>query len=115
MRNLCWCVNYKDKSVCYILLEKDSWVIWSDDSGSNSFEDFSLDEHMKNIAWKNLVICEKVNRCFDGCGRSRKKIFGKEFDNVCGTAIKFENPNAETVECMKKIFEIRKNDIIKNA
>ena len=112
---LYWRIKYKDKSVCYVLIKDASWIIWSDDSGVNSFEDFSPDEHMKEIAWKHLDICEKADRCFDGCARGRKTIFGKEFDNVCGTAMKFENPNADTVECMKKIMEIRKIDIIRNS
>jgi hypothetical protein len=36
-----WCVNYKGKSVCFILIysptsemdSKEPWVVWSDDSG----------------------------------------------------------------------------------
>jgi len=111
---LYWCVNYKDKSVCYILIEEDSWEIWSDDSGVNSFVNFIPEKQMKEIAWKHLVICENTIRCFDGCGRKSKTIFGKEFDNVCVTTMKFENPDAETIECMKKLMEIRKNDILRN-
>ena len=105
---LYWCINYNDKSVCYILIEENSWTVWSDDSGDNSYENSTLDERMKEIAWSKVGVCENVNRCFDGCSRSSKSIFGKEFDNVCGTAMKFENPDAETVDCMKKIIKIRK-------
>ena len=112
---LYWCVNYKDESVCYILLEDSSWTVWSDDSDYNSFEDFPLGEDMKEIAWKHLGICDNAERCFDGCARKRKVFFGKEFDNVCGTSMKFENPNAEMVECLKKLMEIRKNSILEVA
>jgi len=114
---LYWVVWYRDETVCFIELKddrSDPWTVWSDDSGSNTFGDCSPDENIKEIIWKNVVICENAEKCFDGCKKSRKKIFGKEFDNVCGTAIKFENPNAETVECMKKMIDIRKSDIIRN-
>jgi len=114
---LYWAVNYHDQSVCYILIDDKEkpcrWTIWSDDSGSQWFADVPLDDRMKNIVWDNVDVCEKTDRCFDGCRRSSKTIFGKAIDNVCGTAIKFEDPNAETVECMKKIFEIRKNCLLK--
>lgn len=109
--------SYRGKSVCYILIngyEEGSWVIWSDDSGSNWFEEFPLDEHTKEIAWRNVDVCTGGNCA--GCsnpGRgTRKTIFGKEINHVCGTAMKFINPDAETVECMKRIFEMRKNDIL---
>ena len=110
-----WSVNYKEKSVCYILLDKNCWTVWSDDSGENSFENFLTDEYTKEIAWCNLIICEKTERCFEGCARGRKIFFGREFDNVCGTAMKFVNPNAETVDCIIKIMEIRKGDISQMA
>jgi len=114
-----WNVNYKDKSVCYVAInevEENTCVIWSDDSGVNWFNDFPLDEQTKQIAWKNVDICHDPSvcgHCSPGKG-TNKTIFGKEFDSVCLTALKFANPDAATVECMKKIFEIRKNDILKN-
>jgi hypothetical protein len=41
-----------------------------------------------------------------------KTIFGKTFDNVCRTAFRFDNPTAEAVECVMKLAEIRKIDIV---
>jgi hypothetical protein len=115
---LYWIIKYKDESVCFILIngfgteEKFApWTIWSDDSGSNWFEDFSLDEHIKEIAWKNVDICGNCGSCDGG---THKSIFGKEFNNVCGTTMRFINPDFEAVECVKKMVEIRKNDILKN-
>jgi len=115
---LYWVVNYKDRSVCYIAIneyEKNTCVIWSDDSGSKWFENFPLDEHTKNIALKN------VNVCYSPCGGCKQgkgtpmTVFGNEFDSVCLTSFKFTNPDADTVACMKKLIEIRKNDILKNT
>ena len=113
--------NYNNQSVCYISInehENNSWYITGDDSGTNWFENAPLDESAKKIAWENIDICRDRNSC-GACGNpgmmSRKIIFGKEFDNVCPVTIKFTNPNMATVECMKKIFEARKNYILKTA
>ena len=113
--------NYKDQSVCYISVneyEKNSWYITGDDSGDVWYEDTVLDEHIKEIAWQSIDICTNYDSC-RSCGTpgkmSRKKIFGKEFDNVCPVTIKFTNPTAAAVVCMKKVFEARKDYILKNA
>lgn len=113
-----WMIKYRNEYVCFILIngnedktEHDGWVIWSDDSGSNWFENFPLGESMKEIAWKNVDICGGCGGCRNP-GGSHKTIFGKGFDNVCITAMRFDNPDTETMECVKKLIELRKNDII---
>ena len=114
-----WMVKYKDEYVCFILVgsedktEPESWIIWSDDSDSNWFTDFLVDERIKEIAWKNVDICGNCGGC-NNPGGTRKIIFKKEFNNVCRTAMKFINPDVEALECAKKMVEIRKNDILKN-
>lgn len=117
---LYWMVKYKDQYVCFILINGSGteekfapWTIWSDDSNSDCFADFPLNEHTKEIAWKNIDICGNCSGC-DNPGGSRKMIFGKEFNNVCRTAMRFINPDAEVLDCVKKIVEIRKNDILRN-
>ena len=116
-----WGIKYDGEYVCFILIsneeknDPESWTVWSDDSGANTFGDSSTDEKTKEIIWRHVAVCDNIDRCFDGCKRSRKIILGKELDNVCGTAIKFESPNAKTVECMKKMVEIRKNDILEKC
>ena len=118
---LYWMIKYKGEYVCFVLIsggkdntELDGWVIWSDDSGSNWFADDSSDERLKEIAWKYVDICGNCGGCKNP-GGSRKTIFGKGFDNVCLTAMKFDNPDAETVECVKKLMELRKSDINRSA
>jgi hypothetical protein len=115
-----WMIKYKNEFVCFILVgsegktEPESWIIWSDDSDSNWFADFPVDERIKEIAWKNVDICG--GNC-GGCnkpGGTHKIIFKKEFNNVCRTTFKFINPDIETLECIKKLVEIRKNDIHRN-
>ena len=113
---LYWGIKYRDESICYILIngseeKAEPWIIWSDDSDSNWFGDFPLDEHMKEIAWENVDVCANCGYCGSG---TRKTIFGKEFNNVCRTTMRFINPDVEALECVKKMVEIRKNDILGN-
>lgn len=114
-----WGIKYNNKFVCFVLIssedktDPESWTIWSDDSGSNTFGDYQLDEHIKVILWKNVDICGNCGGCGNP-GGSRKIIFGKEYNNVCVTAMRFTSPDAETMECVKKMVEIRKNDILKD-
>lgn len=112
-----WMIKYKDKYVCFILIsndednaEPDGLTIWSDDSGSSCFENSPFDERMKEIAWQNIDFCRKCGGC-NNPGGSRKTIFGKEFDDVCITTMRFNNPDAETMEYVKRLLEIRKKDI----
>ena len=48
-------------------------------------------------------------------GGQPKTIFGKVFNNTCGTTFCFKNPSCMELECLKKLMQIRKNDILKNA
>ena len=114
---LYWYVKYKNQSVCYLFINPDEenlkpWTIWSDDSGSNCFEDAPLNGQLKETVWKNVDFC---GNCGGDCSPgTRKTIFGKEFKNVCRSALIFINPDAEALECVKKMVEIRKNDILKD-
>ena len=111
-----WMIKYKNEYVCFVLVGGDegkekSWTIWSDDSGSMWFEDYQLDEHIKEIVHANIDFCGYCGSCGGG---TRKKIFGKTFD-VCRTTFRFDNPNSEAVECVKKLMDIRINSIAKNT
>jgi len=113
-----WYIKYNEKYVCYILIGSEEkpgpgpWIIWSDDSGSNWFMDLCLDEHMKEIFWKNIDFCGNCGGC--SVKGTSKTIFGKEFNNICRTTFKFIDPDIEELECMKKMIEIRKKDILLN-
>ena len=111
-----WLIKYQNEYVCFVLIngyEEGHWTIWSNDSDSNWFEDFPLDEHIKEIVWKNIDFCVKCNGdCSQG---KRKTIFGKEFNDVCRTTMRFVNPDAETLKCVKKMVEIIKKDILNNT
>lgn len=110
-----WHVKYRGKYVCFILVngygnirhkdEPEGWFIWSDASDEDWFSGGSIDESLKDIAWAHVDICGNCGGC-ESRGKS-KTIFGKDFDNVCRTVFRFDNPNADAVECMKKLVELR--------
>ena len=109
---LYWLIKYENEHVCFILIEgPEMWTFWSDDSGTNCFSDFPLDEQIKEIAWRNIDFCANCGTC--KCpGGMRKTLFGKPFDSVCITAMKVVNPDTEALKCIKKLVEIRQKDII---
>ena len=119
-----WLVKYKGELVCSVFVhgspaiyedEPEGWLIWTDSSGSKWYEDAPLDGRMKEIAWQHVDTCGGCNPdgpCFGG---HRKTVFGKEFEHVCITVMLFINPDAEALECLKKLLELRQNDILKEA
>jgi hypothetical protein len=105
-------VAYKGKALCYMHFggeeEPGPWTVWT--VGDYSGEGVSLDERLKKIAHENVNICAS---CGCDCSPGSKKIiFGKEFDKVCGGAVMaFHMPNAEESECIKKLLAMRMSDI----
>jgi len=71
---------------------------------------YPIEERTKEIIWKNVRPCE-----ITGCGNCSpgisKNIFGKVFNNLCGSFLGIYNPDAETYNCLKKLFDGLKNDI----
>ena len=105
-------VSHDDMVVCYMHIDGKAelpgpWTIWTDGDYSSEPEDFTVDEHLKEIARAN------VNKCADcgaGCSPGKcKVIFGKEIDNVCGASMAFNNPDTATLECVKRLLEMRKH------
>ncbi|MCL2812244.1 MAG: hypothetical protein FWD25_10220 [Clostridia bacterium] len=107
-------VSYQGKCVCYVHMDGAAekpgpWTIWPDGDYSAEHKDVPMSECMKEIAWANVNICAD---CGAGCSPgNRKMIFGKEFDNVCSATMAFNNPDAETLECVKKLLEMKKRDV----
>ena len=112
-----WAVEYRGEWVFFILLngspaqdktEPEGWVVWTEDRDTNWYEDAPIDERMKEIAWRHVD--------FGTCGSEaslRKIIFGKEFEPVCGSTFRFNNPSGESLECAEKMAELRINDILR--
>ena len=105
-------LHYKGERVCYIDTFKDSntWSVWTEGDYSSECEGFLIDEQTKEIAWKHANKCGgcEGNACKPGANRI---IFGKAFSNICNGAhvdMKFDNPDAESIEGLKKLLRMRK-------
>jgi len=88
------------------------WTFWlniSDFDGSDL-----VDDDFKNAIWKFASPCGKCNDNWEKCmGSGKKMILGKEFENQCYSPLMFINPNAETLEIMKKFLLYLKPEIDK--
>ena len=114
---------YKGKKVCDIHILNiddefggypDPWTVWMGRHILLGSENIWVDECFKEIVWAHAHQCEN---CFSGrsaadgtwCrGDKRVTIFDRDFDNLCLNPIAFTDPNAEEVECMKKLVEMKK-------
>jgi hypothetical protein len=114
-----WNASYKGEGVCVINLPAvyenhvgfDTFINDLPDAWKNSPD---MDERTKEIVWANVRPHDPTchGKCSPG---SRKIIFGKVFDNLCGSFLGIYSPNAETVDCMKKIIGGLKSDILADS
>ena len=72
-----------------------------------------VDDDLMEFAWRHAHICDHFitdgKRC--GCGKQpgfKNIILGKGFDNLCKSPMQFINPDAETLDNMKKFLLILK-------
>jgi len=115
-------IDYKGVLLCYIHISKKSMRIFSSQvpcswiyrgESDIGYDEPDVDENIKKAAWK------KVRKCTNcGCGNApgrRKRILGKEFDNICVSALGFRMPTtAVDWECIKQMVTAMKNDIDRN-
>lgn len=114
----CWTASYKGKSVIHIKIggfdnQTNDWIIWSADDYNDEKVICQTDEHIKEFAWSNVCYC---GNCGEKCtpGRSTE-IFGKTFDRVCHSSMIFINPKSEELDYLKKLVDIRKNNILNST
>jgi hypothetical protein len=110
-------VKLNDKCVCFIAIndpdEKENrWTVWSDDMGSDYLENYSVDNAVKEAAWKHIDHCGHCGSCKGG---RHKVIFGREFNDICGCTFRADNPDIDDLEFLKVIVDIRINEIVSSA
>lgn len=125
-----WNTSYNGKGICpinvpaifeghagfdvFINKLPDAWENMPDDEKHGGCSDFPVDKRTKEIIWANIRPHDPT--CYGKCRPgSSKIIFGKKFDNLCSSFLGIYSPDAETVDCMKKIIGGIKSDIQKNA
>ena len=87
--------------------------IWIDtcDFGNSS----SADDVLKEFTWTHVRVCEYFSSGGKQCGCSKqpgfnKTIFGKKYNNLCFAHLEFINPDAETLENIKKLMLLIKQN-----
>lgn len=105
-------LQFNEECIAFIAIKdpdepENDWTIWSDDS--RAYEDSSAEEAIKNIAWKYVNHCSNCGSCDGG---KHKIVFGKNFDRVCGCTFRIDNPTTSDLPFLKKMVELRKNDIL---
>mgnify|MGYP001032021197 FL=1 len=108
-------IKFRNECVCFIAMKdpdepKNLWTVWSDDS--KAYEASDVEEEIKNIAWNYVDHCGKCGSCGGG---KHKVVFGKHFDSVCGCTFRVDNPTAFDLPFLKKMVELRKNEILNNV
>lgn len=108
-----WKISYKTYTVCFIRLygaadyhnlKAGSWHIVP---FIGEYEEDVLSDELKEIVWTNKTTCSGCGKC----ALELDKIFGKEFDYACEKSIVFTNPDTDAIECIKKLIDLRREDI----
>ena len=107
-------IKFQDECICFIAIKDpdepgNNWTVWSDDMDSISLKDYPIEEKLREVAWSHADGCGNCGSCGGG---KPKVIFGKDFPKVCECTFRIDNPNAEDLQFMKKMVEIRKNEIL---
>jgi len=88
------------------------WTFWFNASNLGEHSKSPIDEHVKEFAWNHVSPCGK---CIHECNATADTIIlGKKFENTCQSNLIFVNPDAEAIEFMKKLVDIKKVDIVGN-
>lgn len=108
-----WKISYKAFSVCFIRLygaadyynlQKGSWRVMP---FIGEYGESSLSGELREIVWAHKSTCRPCGKC----ALPLNHVFGKKYDYACEKAITFVNPDTKEIECVKKLIELRRNDI----
>ena len=128
--NYFWSTTYKDKDLCIITIgiedkETTSFEIFfnvlpncitSPDAiydNSDKYVSFPVDK--QKIVWESVRPCDCIDYDCKSKTDNRMIIFGKEFNNLCYCFLGMSDPDAETVDCMKRIIDARIFEILNKS
>jgi len=103
--------EYKGEWVCIVCIIPidgvPGWTIF-DNPLTSKFDDFPVDEHLKEFAWAHVNICTSCGGSA-GCGSQpgrNKTILGKEFANVCTSDVAFWSPDADALSKIMQMIDL---------
>jgi len=115
-----WKVSYKGQCLCYVRtagtahyhnLDDGSWHIHFAVYSDSVYEVDVSDEDVKMI-WDNVRHCTNCSNCIPA---NHLTINKKEFDEVCHRWLTIKNPNADAVDCAKKLIEAIRSAVLNKA
>ena len=106
-----WMIVYMNECVGHTnYADTGIWIDTCDFGGTDS-----ADNALKETTWVHVRTCEHFNtsgkQC--GCGRQpgfNRMLFGKEYENLCFANLEFMNPDVETLENIKKLLLLFKQN-----
>ena len=91
-------IKFQNKYMCFIAIKD-----------PDEKDNFPIEKELKETAWEHADVCQNCGSCSGG---RKKIIFGKEFDNICSTTFRFDNPGAADLLFMKKLLSAGKREIL---
>ena len=65
---------------------------------------YGFRDDIKKAVWEHASPCGKCHTGWEKCGCGDKSIFGKVFENLCHSPLMFNDPDAYTLEIVKKLI-----------
>jgi len=104
---------YRDEEVCsFMFFGKKLWYIGWSNSDITDGDNTNVCKELIKFARAKRYECKKCEG--DGCNKNPggiKKIFGKEYQNLCNSTVLFRCPSGETLEKIKQLVQYRIRDI----
>ena len=82
------------------------WTIWFN---SCDFGNGPADDELKEITWAHASVCAHCHKGWERCGGGDRMIFGREFKSLCHSPLMFTDPDAKTLENIKKLILMLKS------
>jgi len=114
----CWQLYYKSKRIGIIRMTEKAYPMYALGASSWLFAPWGLDDILEIVADDNPkakeIILSNVRQCnsCSSCGPGHKRTFlGRQFDKACHAGISMINPDKVTVNCIKRMLEVKKNQL----
>ena len=78
------------------------WTVWFNSCEFPCGE--TANDELKEAAWSHASFCGRCHSNWESCGGGERTIFGKEFSRLCHSPLMFCDPDATTLENMKKLM-----------
>jgi hypothetical protein len=102
-------MSYKANKFGSIRFHDGSWYIDPRlDDRDDILKNYFIAENLAEIVWSNIDECVGCAGCSPGYNMN---IIGKEYEKICGYNPRFKDPDADTLDCVKKLLECRQKII----